>query len=68
MKLYRTKENNVINLEEVTFIYKDPADLGYRVAFTNGITYEVPEITEDDIENLMEYNNYVLPNKNLTNV
>ena len=64
MKLYRTKENNVINLEQVTFIYKDPVDLGYRIAFTNGITYEVPELTEEDIENLMEYNNYILPNNN----
>ena len=60
MKLYRTKENNLINLEEVTLIYKDPLDGGYRVSFTNGITYEMPEIDEDDIARIMEYNDYLI--------
>ena len=44
MKIYRTKENNLINLEQVTMIYKDPDDGGYRVSFTSGITYEMPEL------------------------
>lgn len=60
MKLYRTKEDNLINLEQVTTIYKDPEDGGYRVSFTNGITYDMPEITEDDIDRIMEYNNHLI--------
>ncbi len=60
MKLYRTKENNLINLEGVTIIYKDPNDGGYRVSFANGITYEVPDIDENDIARIMEYNDYLI--------
>lgn len=60
MKFYRTKENNLINLDEVTLIYKDPVDDGYRVSFMNGITYEMPEIDETDIARIMEYNNYLI--------
>ena len=60
MKFYQTKENNVINLEEVTLIYRDPDTNIYRVSFTNGMTYEMPEITETDIENFMEYSNYLI--------
>lgn len=60
MKLYRTKEKNLINLDEVTLIYKDPADGGYRVSFTNGITYDMPEIEEADIDRIMEYNDYLI--------
>ena len=60
MKLYRTKEGNLINLEQVTLIYKDPDDGGYRVSFTSGITYDMPEIEEDDIDRLMEYNDYLI--------
>ena len=60
MKLYRTKEKNLINLDEVTLIYKDPVDGGYRVSFTNGITYDMPEIEEADIDRIMEYNDYLI--------
>ena len=60
MKLYRTKENNLINLEQVTVIYKDPTDNSYRVSFSNGITYDMPEIDEDDVEKIMEYNDYLI--------
>lgn len=60
MKLYCTKEKNVINLEQVTLIYKDPVDGGYRVSFTNGITYEMPELTEHDVDRIMEYNDYFI--------
>ena len=56
MKIYRTKENNLINLEQVTMIYKDPDDGGYRVSFTSGITYEMPELDLADIEKIMDYN------------
>ncbi len=60
MKLYRTKENNLINLEAVTLIYKDLNDGGYRVSFANGITYEMPDIDESDITRIMEYNDYLI--------
>ncbi len=60
MKLYCTTENNVINLEQVTLIYKDPETGGYRVSFTNGITYEMPELRESDINKIMEYNDYLI--------
>ena len=61
MKLYRTKENNVINLEMVTMIYKDPeAPECYRVAFSGGNTYELPELDETDIDRIMEYNNHLI--------
>lgn len=60
MKFYRTKEDNLINLEQVTLIYKDPEDGGYRVSFTNGITYDMPEIKEADIKKIMDYNDYLI--------
>ena len=60
MKLYRTKENNVINLEQVTLIYRNPGDGLYRIGTADGKTYEMPEIDKDDIEKIMEYNNYLI--------
>lgn len=61
MKLYRTKDDNVINLEEVTLIYKDPTSPEcYRVALTSGVTYELPELDKDDIDRIMEYNDYLI--------
>lgn len=60
MKLYRTKEDNVINLEQVAFIYRPPLVESYFVACTNGLTYEVPELGEEDIDKIMEYNDYLI--------
>ena len=60
MRFYRTKEGNLVNLEQVTLIYRDPDDDGYRVSFSNGITYEMPELDEDDIERIMEYNSHFI--------
>ena len=61
MKLYRTKENNVINLEKVEFIYKDPEHPEYyRVHYESGYTFEIPELDEDDIDRIMEYNNHLI--------
>lgn len=60
MKLYRTKENNVFNLEQLTMAYRDPATGIYNLSFTSGITYEMPEITEEDIDRIMEYNNHLI--------
>lgn len=59
MILYQTKENNVINLDRITMIYRDPETNIYRVSFTNGMTYEMPEITEEDIERFMQYNSFI---------
>ena len=67
MKLYRTKENNIINLGDdqvgLEMIFKDPVTGYYRVAYTSGHTYEVPELDESDIDRLMDYNNYFIDDK-----
>ena len=60
MRFYRTKEGNLINLEQVAMIYKDPEDGSYRVACSNGTTYEMPEIEGEDIDRIMEYNNHLI--------
>ena len=60
MKLYRTKSNNVINLDEITLIYKDKDTGIYSVVFKNKQDYSVPELTEEDIENILDYNNYLI--------
>lgn len=60
MRFYRTREENLLNLDQVTVIYKDPDDGGYRVSFTNGLTYEMPEIEAEDIDRIMEYNNHLI--------
>lgn len=61
MKFYKTNTGNLINLDQVALIYIDPNDGGYRVSCTNGITYEMPELTKTDIDNMMDYNNYLIP-------
>ena len=60
MKLYRTKEDNLINLDNVSVIYKNPEDGTYRVACLDGKIYEMPEITKEDIDRISEYNNYLI--------
>jgi hypothetical protein len=60
MRFYRTKEGNLVNLEQVTLVYKDPEDGGYRVSFSNGITYDMPEIEQADIDNIRHYNDYLI--------
>ena len=60
MKIYRTKEDNLINLEQVTLIYKDLDDGEYCVSLTSGITYKMPELDLADIERIMEYNDYLI--------
>lgn len=60
MKLYRTKNDNIINLEGVELIYKDPETGCYFVATTSGKTYEMPEIEKSDIVKIMEYNNFLI--------
>ena len=60
MKLYRTTNNTVINLEKVTLIYKDPQDGTYNVATDEGKIFEVPELQDEDIDRIMDYNNYLI--------
>ena len=60
MKFYRTKENNLFNLDEITAIYRDPPDDIYRVATVGGQIFSVPELDEEDIDKMMEYNNYFI--------
>lgn len=60
MKFYRTKNNTVLNLEKITVIYKSPEDGTYNVATDEGKIFEVPELTDDDIDRIMEYNNYLI--------
>jgi hypothetical protein len=60
MKLYRTKENNVINLEQLTTIYKNPETGTYNISYVSGITYEMPELDVEDINRIMEFSNYLI--------
>lgn len=60
MKFYKTKENNLFNLDEITAIYRDPTDDIYRVATVGGQIFSVPELDEEDVDKMMEYNNYFI--------
>lgn len=60
MKLYRTKEDNVINLEQMTMVYKNLETDTYHISYVNGITYEMPELDKEDIDRIMEYNDYLI--------
>ena len=60
MKLYRTKENNIINLEQMATIYRSPETGTYHVAYVSGTIYEMPELDKDDINRIMEYNDYLI--------
>ena len=60
MRLYRTKEDNVINLEQMTTIYKSPETGTYHVSYVSGITYEMPELDESDVDRIMDYNDYLI--------
>ena len=60
MRLYRTKNNNVINLDEIAMIRVDDgwSRKDYQVVLPSGQTVYVPELTEEDIDRIMEYNDY----------
>lgn len=60
MKLYRTREDNIINLENITMIYRDPETDLYVVSTVDGKMYQMPEIEKDDIERIMEYNDFLI--------
>ena len=59
MKFYKTSKGNIINLEHVDLIYADD-EARYTVAFKNEKEYMVPELTEEDIDRIMEYNNHFI--------
>ena len=61
MKLYRTKSNSVINLEEVTLIHRNPDEGdGYFMLANNGRICELVDFSEEDIDRIMEYNNHFI--------
>lgn len=62
MKLYETKDKNIINLENVTMIYKSPGEDTYKVATISGYIYELLPDTfnETDIQRIMNYNDYFI--------
>jgi len=64
MILYKTKANNIINLDRVSVIYVDPdwTDKRYRVVTSGGDRIPFPELTEEDIENISKLDNTLVIN------
>lgn len=62
MKLYRTANNTVVNLEEVEIIHPEEEG-GYSVETKSGNVHKLAELTDDDIDRIMEYNSYLLDEK-----
>ena len=60
MKFYRTEKDNLINLEEAAMIYKGGPEEPYTVALKNGKEYSVPELKVEDVDRIMEYNDYLI--------
>lgn len=60
MKLYRTAKDNLINLDDVTEIYRSNDQSPYTVIYKGGRVRTVPELTVEDIDNIMDYNNYLI--------
>lgn len=61
MKFYRTRTNTLINLEEVTMIYRDPETSEYYLMLTNkGTVCELRDFNEEDVDRIMEYNDYFI--------
>lgn len=56
MKLYKTKKGNIINLDQISIIYKDLdwTDKRYQVVTPGGEHIYLSELTEDDIETIMQ--------------
>ena len=61
MILYKTKANNIINLDQVSVIYVDPdwTDKRYKVVTSGGDHIPFPELTEDNIEEIMKIQNKI---------
>ena len=61
MILYKTKANNIINLDQVSVIYVDPdwTDKRYKVVTSGGDCIPFPELTEEDIEEIMKIQNKI---------
>ena len=60
MKLYRTAKDNLINLDDVTEIYRSNDQSPYTVIYKGSRVRTVPELTVEDIDNIMDYNNYLI--------
>ena len=61
MKFYRTRTNTLINLEEVTMIYRDPETSDHYLMLTNkGTVCELRDFNEEDVERIMDYNDYFI--------
>lgn len=60
MRFYRTKKGNLINLEEVVMVYRENDSSSYSVVFKNKNDYYVPELDDDDIDRIMDYNNHFI--------
>ena len=61
MILYKTKANNIINLDQVSVIYVDSdwTDKRYQVVTPGGEHIYFPELTEEDIEEIMKIQNKI---------
>lgn len=58
MRLYRTSDDSIINLDEISAI--TPFEDDYKIVlFSNGLEYKF-KLSEKDIDNIMEYNNYFI--------
>ncbi len=60
MKLYRTSKDNLINLDDISEIYRATDQSPYTVIYKGGRASTVPELTVEDIDNIMDYNNYLI--------
>ena len=61
MKFYRTKSNTLINLEKVVMIYRDPEQSkNYLMLTEDGSICELRDFTEDDVDRIMDYNDYII--------
>lgn len=60
MKLYQTSQGDIINLEKVSMIlHKDSMDGEHTIFFDKNIVTDVV-LLDEDIEKIMEYNNYFI--------
>lgn len=59
--LYKTKKGNLINLEQVSMIYVDSewTDKRYKVITSSGNHIPLPELTEEDIDEMVKLQNKI---------
>ena len=59
MKLYQTKTKTIINLDNIVSIYRMENGL-YKMIGVSGDIFRAPDIDEEDIDRIMEYNDHLL--------